>query len=1026
MSPAQQRELLSLAQRQGILYFHQLPAPANGPPAEQTRPLLGQLLSGSSGDLQPLRPPGVEVSDTALDACQRDAVAKALLTPDICLIQGPPGTGKSRVVAEIVTQAVTRGERVLLLAPTPAAIDRVLEALTGRDVVFPLRLLGPGEALEALAPAVRNLTFSQRVHFLRSQAVPSARRAVKAQADRADCLRRDAAVWARLDELAARRQGLDQQRDALQARCDQIAREVQDEAASAETAATAAGFAAAMAACTRMWREAVTRRDAGMSELSNQAEVRRSELSAVATQLGALGPLVQAKQQGRWWTLAWWRATFRGNTASRCAELEDARQQIQTSLDALQEQIRSLNLEREQAESNFQEQRAHLVNEEVARRIAELSGEESALQQELDRLQPEWQSACQNLGPESSRPAEMTVLATQSARADWERELERAQEQQAFAREWAAFLEQAPEELSRRLPDYVNLVAATTTSLTADEHFGDPGRNGSVRPVHFDLLVLEDADRVTEAELLAVARRARRWVLVGEPETGDWKPRAKSAASSLQPPVFQCLWQHLHSDPRSLPYAWLLENERLLCRLRPVPAEQRPWLEKESVADHPDVELRILSVPRGQPALAEIVFPPSMTIDRAKQYIFQELQELPVRATAHSLRWVEEGDRLVLRLANQPCHHDLCVELEPGIRETLAGLDPEANGNHGLRSCWHTCCLQFDRAHGWHRQRAEDWVQQHLGLRDLGRTVRLDTLHRADANLALFLCDLLGGGLASSAALPDHSPGKGQAPGRNPQVAPTESVSDGCSAAVEFVPVPPPKGERQKGKGEKAQVSTSLSPCAFRLKGGAGLELDLSDPRQRERLPVELRADLPNQGFVNYLEAQAVVRALTALAQRPDVARSPDRATSAAGARPAVAVLAMYAAQAEVIRRLMRRERSLAASGFEIHVDIPSAFRHRDCQRVFLSLTRSHTHRAVTFGEGPHMLALATTRAREKLTLFGDPGTLVRRSQWEGPLEHLDEAAAARERELITHLVRYLQGQGPQPQAFHLCQGNGS
>jgi len=91
---------------------------------------------------------------------------------------------------------------------------------------------------------------------------------------------------------------------------------------------------------------------------------------------------------------------------------------------------------------------------------------------------------------------------------------------------------------------------------------------------------------------------------------------------------------------------------------------------------------------------------------------------------------------------------------------------------------------------------------------------------------------------------------------------------------------------------------------------------------------------------------------------------------------------------------------------------------------MLVSLTRSHTHRAVTFGDSPQTLALALTRARDRLLLFGDPGTLVRRSQWLGRLDHLDEAAAARERELIAQLVRYLQGHGPHPRAFHLREGS--
>src|SRR5262249_976923 len=106
VSPAQQVELLSLAERQGLLYAHQLPAAGNGnrgpTPDLPAGPLnlLAQLLGPQPPGLEPVRPAPVAVLDTALDAGQREAVARALGTPDLCLIQGLPGTGKSRVAAE--------------------------------------------------------------------------------------------------------------------------------------------------------------------------------------------------------------------------------------------------------------------------------------------------------------------------------------------------------------------------------------------------------------------------------------------------------------------------------------------------------------------------------------------------------------------------------------------------------------------------------------------------------------------------------------------------------------------------------------------------------------------------------------------------------------------------------------------------------------------------------------------------------------------------------------------------------------
>ena len=95
-----------------------------------------------------------------------------------------------------------------------------------------------------------------------------------------------------------------------------------------------------------------------------------------------------------------------------------------------------------------------------------------------------------------------------------------------------------------------------------------------------------------------------------------------------------------------------------------------------------------------------------------------------------------------------------------------------------------------------------------------------------------------------------------------------------------------------------------------------------------------------------------------------------------------------------------------------------------EADTVLLSLTRSHVHRAVAYTDNPATLVLAWTRARHRLVVFGDPGNLVRRSQWRGALDHLDEAAANKEAHLLLQLVRYLQGRGKLQRAFRMCESS--
>src|SRR5262249_50089214 len=159
--PEQQAHLLTLAQRQGILYSHQLPSAANGLPRDEIRRFLGRVGNDPFENLAPVRAAALDAPD--LHPAQREAVAKALATPDICLIQGWRVTGKSRVAAEIVARSAERGERVLLVAPQAASVDRVLEQLQGEEFACPARYLAPDENHAELPETSRTLVFSERV-----------------------------------------------------------------------------------------------------------------------------------------------------------------------------------------------------------------------------------------------------------------------------------------------------------------------------------------------------------------------------------------------------------------------------------------------------------------------------------------------------------------------------------------------------------------------------------------------------------------------------------------------------------------------------------------------------------------------------------------------------------------------------------------------------------------------------------------------------------------------------------------------
>ncbi|QDT01900.1 RecBCD enzyme subunit RecD [Rubripirellula lacrimiformis] len=86
---------------------------------------------------------------TQLNPPQQDAVRFALSARDVAIIHGPPGTGKTTTLAEIIYQAVSRGDRVLACASSNTAVDNLLERLV---TMMPhvLRVGHPARVFEAL------------------------------------------------------------------------------------------------------------------------------------------------------------------------------------------------------------------------------------------------------------------------------------------------------------------------------------------------------------------------------------------------------------------------------------------------------------------------------------------------------------------------------------------------------------------------------------------------------------------------------------------------------------------------------------------------------------------------------------------------------------------------------------------------------------------------------------------------------------------------------------------------------------
>src|SRR5262249_4915915 len=161
------------------------------------------------------------------------------------------------------------------------------------------------------------------------------------------------------------------------------------------------------------------------------------------------------------------------------------------------------------------------------------------------------------------------------------------------------------------------------------------------------------------------------------------------------------------------------------------------------------------------------------------------------------------------------------------------------------------------------------------------------------------------------------------------------------------VPVPTvPRGELRRPSEPEPRWSgggTATLTRARTVRGGAGLEVDLSDPRRPDALPAQLPPLLPSHGGVNYLEAPAVGLALESLVADPAFQSARATWEREHHGSPVIGVLSLFPAQVELLRVLIGRSAVLA--GVPLEVGLPTAFAQRECLVALVSLTRSHSNR---------------------------------------------------------------------------------
>ena len=723
----QQGAALALAQRQGYVYAHQLPAPS-AKPKLPTAPAVGDgldrlraLLAGKLDNLVALVPGAVDHADASLTAIQQQAIARVVGSPDIALLRAKPGQAAA-VLADVVIQASRAGQRVLFLTQQPASLDQVLQRLHGRDAVLPVRFLDAGETVAQLAPPVRTYTLDSQRQLFQTNTL------VKAQEGRIEaeerCRRRydESALWPQVAALAERHAALEEKRRALQGRIDETPAEVRREAEGKEKESGSrdqgsgdpvltpdSSFALQIVEISKTFHEQAAEFDRAAREHEERQAKLRVDLAKWQQEADTLQPLLEAKQRGRWWTGAWWRATFTSNLAGGAQDLDKQHADLQAALAVVEEILEKIAERRCLAEASFATARAALLAAEGERRRHEWAAHIAEIEQHQAPLVRDWQVLSGKIDA-AHIPAQLTPAAVAEAQTRWAESKQHDEAACLFARQWASFVQESAPHFVAQLPRYASLLAGTVSALAKNSDFG------AFADGPFDLVIIDAAERLLENDLLRLAHKGRRWLFVGQSQGGNGRLSS-----------FDKLWQTLHADPAArLAYRWTKERARWCCQLRPVAVQERRYLEVERLADFPEIELRILSLPKARPQLAQVIFPATMTLAQAKVFIYGELQEAAVQPAGRGA-WLEErADVWTLHLGPGANAELIATELESGLREWAAPHGP-------------THRLDFDKSR-WQHAQVDEWIHRCLNLRDLGRTFELELLVSRDARGSAGAC----------------------------------------------------------------------------------------------------------------------------------------------------------------------------------------------------------------------------------------------------------------------------------------------
>lgn len=427
----------------------------------------------------PVELPVITPARRPLNPEQCRAVAGALAAAHGFYVQGPPGTGKTQVITELVGRLTARGERVLLTAPTHVAVDEVLRRLANEPGVLPLRLSWKDSLVD---DAVRQFTKSgYQAMTARNVRIPATSKTVRWQA-RLDDVKAERAALLEWQTVSAEHLAAQQKLtmvNAVKVDGDSRRRERHGEL-DREMNLVRRHAASWAAELSQLQREqgALSTRPAALA-------AQHSPLTRLLEQigLGATGRMQRAQRR------------LEGKRLKAGVRYLDAAQRYDKQVKQHDDTMAALAAEKRRDDGQVADAKRTLAL--VVPRLEQ--AHTGLIRHGADNLQDDPGTLSLRLIGLKTEQDELAALLEVQHR--WFELLG------LTGRDETADRERAQQVVGRVLFSAVNLVCSTTTGFGGDPDYRD---------LDYDTLIVDEASKVTGAEFLIPARRARRWILVGD------------------------------------------------------------------------------------------------------------------------------------------------------------------------------------------------------------------------------------------------------------------------------------------------------------------------------------------------------------------------------------------------------------------------------------------------------------------------------------------------------------------------------